>query len=340
MKKLLYLTCAWLVCVFLCAKAEASVQLSNYEKRVGEAESIADKLTEGAPSASEILSGMAQIKHLLPVSEDVEFRGRSVRVDNKWLHEAVDNVIKNIDGDTDDRWSLMIDIYYRLYFLEDRLEKSQSPEINQTQDHQALLERIRARPEYRQEEVKESKIKKWLRKLLDELGKFLSGLVIDEEKVPTGSVMVPGFRLLLLVLLLAALVFGLFQLIKRLRPRSKTEEEDESRQVLGEEIEANLTSTELFARATELARQGDYRSAIRRAYIALLFELELRGKLRLHQSKSNRDYLEAIRREQAIFPAFYSMTRTFETVWYGQVTASGQHFEDFINRYHETVGKS
>src|SRR5262245_11524675 len=340
MKKLLYLTCALLICVFLGAKAEASVPLNNYEKRVVEAESIVDKLTEGDASTSEILSGMAQIKHLLPVFEDVEFRGRSVRVDNKWLHEAVDNVIKNTDGDTDHRWSLMIDIYYRLYFLEDRLEKSQSPEISQRQNHQALLERILARPEYRQEEAKESKIKKWLQKLMADLDKFLSGLVIDEQKVPTGSVMVPGFRLLLLVLLLTALVFGLFQLIKRLRPRSKTEEEDQTRQVLGEEIEANLTSTELFARATELARQGDYRSAIRRAYIALLFELELRGKLRLHQSKTNRDYLEAIRREQAIFPAFSTMTRTFETVWYGQVTASGQHFDDFVNCYHQTVKKS
>src|SRR5262245_57620461 len=340
MKKILSLTFAALICVLICATAMASVQLTNYEERIGEAQTIIDGLTDGEPSAKEILNGLAQIKRLLPSSEEVEVRGRFVRVDNKWLHEAVDNVIRNIDGDTDDRWSMLIDIYLRLSFLQDRLEKSVSPTVLQTNDHQARLEQILARPEYRKDEAKESMVKKWIQRLMAALDNFLSGINFGRQKTPSGSLMVPGFRILLLVLLLTALIIGLFQLMKRLRSRLKSEEEKETRQVLGEEIEVNLTSTEILARANELARQGDYRSAIRRAYIALLYELELRGKLRLHRSKTNRDYLEAIRREQAIFPVFSTMTRTFETVWYGQITVSGEHFDDFVDRYHQTVEKS
>ncbi|MCI0661080.1 MAG: DUF4129 domain-containing protein [Acidobacteria bacterium] len=318
----------------------ASVQLSNYEERIGQAQAIIDRLTDGEPPASEILSGLVQIKRMLPAVEDVEVGGRFVRVDNRWLHEAADNVIKNIDGDTDERWTMLIDIFVRLSSLQDRLEKSASPAVVQTEDHQARLEQILARPEYRLEEAKESTIRKWFQRLMAALDNFLSGLVFDRQKAPTGSVMVPGFRIFLLVLLLAALIIGLFQLMNRLRSRSKSEKEKDTRQVLGEEIEANLTSAEILARANELARQGDYRSAIRRAYIALLYELELRGKLRLHRSKTNRDYLEAIRREQALFPVFSTMTRTFETVWYGQITVSGEHFDDFVSCYHQTVEKS
>jgi len=340
MKKILSLTFAALICVLIGATARASVQLTNYEERIGEAQTIIDGLTDGEPSPNEILNGLAQIKRLLPSSEEVEVRGRFVRVDNKWLHEAVDNVIRNIDGDTDDRWSRLIDIYLRLSFLLDRLEKSASPTVVQTEDHQARLEQILARPEYGKDEAKESMIKKWFQRMMVALDKFLSGLDLGRPKTPGGSVMVPGFRILLFVLLLAALIIGLFHLMKRLRSRSKSENENQTRQVLGEEIEVNLTSAEILARANELARQGDYRSAIRRAYIALLYELELRGKLRLHRSKTNRDYLEAIRREQAIFPVFFNMTRTFEKVWYGEITVSGEHFDDFVNRYHQTVGKS
>jgi Domain of unknown function (DUF4129) len=337
--RLFYLTLTPFAYLLFCTTDAISAQLDNYAERIGQAESIVDILTEGEPSSSEILNGLTKIKHLLPAAEEIEFRGMSVQVDNSWLHEAVDNVIKHINDDTDNRWSMLIDIYFRLSFLKDRLDKSELLG-GQTQDHKALLEQILARPEYRKEKVKESTVNKWLKSLWARVDKFLSDLELQRQNVPTGSVMVPGFRILLLLFLLAALVFGVIHLMKRLRTQSRPEDENEDRQVLGEEIKANLTPAEIFARATELARQGDYRSAIRRAYIALLLELEIRGKLRLHQSMTNRDYLEAISREPTIFPAFSSMTWTFEKVWYGQVAASGEHFEDFVNRYQETIAKS
>jgi Domain of unknown function (DUF4129) len=100
-----------------------------------------------------------------------------------------------------------------------------------------------------------------------------------------------------------------------------------------------MTARELFDKATELARTGDYRSAIRRAYIALLCELEDRGKLRLHRSKTNRDYLDAMRSDPGIFPDFSSLTGLFEHVWYGQQRATDEQFGDFITRYEETISK-
>jgi hypothetical protein len=340
MKQILYLIFASIAAALLYSKAEASVQYHDYSERIGQAETIADNITEGEPTADEILNSMISIKRLIPVSEEIEFRGSLVRVDNRWLHEAVDKVISNVSDDNEERWSMLLDVYFGLSLLNDRLEKSQSPAGTQNQNHRAQLEQILARPEYRQDELKESKIRNLIDKFFNGLRRLFSDLEPERDEVPTGSVMVSGFRIFLLVLLFAALVYGLYKLLKRVGPRVKDEEENGSRQVLGEEIEANATPAELFARASELASKGDYRSAIRRAYIALLFELEQRGKLRLHRSKTNRDYLEAIRREQLIFHPFSTMTRTFENVWYGQATASGENFEEFVNRYHETVAKS
>ena len=93
----------------------------------------------------------------------------------------------------------------------------------------------------------------------------------------------------------------------------------------------------MLAQARALAKQGDYRAAIRRAYIALLYELEQRGKLRLHRSKTNRDYLEDLRSEQIIYPSFVALTRIFERIWYGHASATEFDFEGFLTGYREAV---
>jgi len=89
--------------------------------------------------------------------------------------------------------------------------------------------------------------------------------------------------------------------------------------------------------ASELARQGEYRKAIRRAYIALLCDLDQRGKLRLDRSMTNRDYLDAMRSEQGIYPTFSVMTLAFERAWYGQARATEEEFRNFVALYQEAI---
>src|SRR5207253_1926102 len=99
-------------------------------------------------------------------------------------------------------------------------------------------------------------------------------------------------RLVLTSVLLVLFPWVLFKLFQRFRARSQTVTEPTTREILGEQINEETTTEDLLASARVLAQQGDYRGAVRRAYIALLFELEQHGKLRLHRSKTNRDYLE------------------------------------------------
>ena len=64
---------------------------------------------------------------------------------------------------------------------------------------------------------------------------------------------------------------------------------------------------------------------------------EQRGKLRLGRSKTNRDYLDAMRSEQRIYPTFSVMTNAFEHVWYGQERATEDEFREFVALYQEMV---
>jgi hypothetical protein len=105
----------------------------------------------------------------------------------------------------------------------------------------------------------------------------------------------------------------------------------EARVVLGERLEADQTASDLLDEAERLARAGELRGAIRKAYVALLCELGDRGVVRLAQHKTNRDYLDAVRR--AARPALYTellpLTNAFELHWYGLRPASDADWQSF-----------
>jgi uncharacterized protein DUF4129 len=144
-------------------------------------------------------------------------------------------------------------------------------------------------------------------------------------------------RSLLLLALVVALIFGAFKLSRLIQARKKPAEESGAREALGEVIAEGATAADLFAIASDLARQGEYRKAIRRAYIALLCDFDQRGKLRLGRSKTNRDYLDAMRSEQLVYPTFSVMTFAFERAWYGQNRATEEDFQNFVTLYQEAI---
>jgi hypothetical protein len=320
--------------------AEGISTVGDYANRLNRAKQMVEEVTKQESPAPTVVDRMNSIKRLLPASEEVEFGGSIVRVDNAWLREAADNVIKNADGDIEQRHSMLREIADRLNNLQQRVNEAGAQSVSVSQDQRARLEGILARPEYQPEEKRESFVQRWIRKLKEVLARLLERLFggSPARELPASSAgLVTLFRILLILVVIAALVFGLIKLMRRLERRRKLAEEPEKREVLGEEIAEDATGADLFARASELARQGEYRRAIRRAYVALLCELEERGKLRLHRSKTNRDYLDALRSETRIYPTFSAMTGAFESVWYGEERATEEEFKEFVTLYQETV---
>lgn len=329
-----------LLAILLVAPAFAASSAEDYAERLRQAEKVTDNLIEGEPSPVEIVATMNSIKELLPQREDVEMNGQLIRADNAWLHEAINLVVKNANGDDEQVRSMLVEIADRLFQLEQRVSASQKQNNPDGQNQAAQLERILARSEYQPEEKKESTIRKWGNKLWDNISSLLARLFGGRRAEPGGFSQggVSIFRIVITLILLAAASFGLVKLLRRLRGRSRKNKGDEVREVLGEELADDVTAAELLTRANELARQGDFRSAIRRAYIALLCDLEQRGKVHLHRAKTNRDYLDELKPELSLYPAFSIMTGAFEHVWYGHEQATESEYSDFITLYQETVG--
>ncbi|MCI0388744.1 MAG: DUF4129 domain-containing protein [Acidobacteria bacterium] len=336
---LCYFAIAFLVSQFGPAVlAQGLSTVGDYANRLERAKQAVDEVIEQDISAPGLVARMNAIKRLAPASEDVEFNGSIIRVDNAWLHEAADNVIKNAGGDIEQRRSMLRDISDRLARLKQSVNEAQTTQNRTSPDQRAQLDNILARSEYQPEEKRESVIARWIRRIKEFIFRLLGRLFGGSSAPRAGAGgLLTVFRILIFLAVIAALIYGTVKLAQHLPGRVKPEKEAETREALGEEIAEDVTAADLFANASELARQGEYRKAIRRAYIALLCEFEQRGKLRLGRSKTNRDYLDAMRSEQRIFPTFSVMTNAFEHVWYGQERATEDQFREFVALYQEMV---
>lgn len=290
-----------------------------------------------APQPAEVVAALLAAKQSLPAREEVEIDGQIVSVNNAWLHEEIDLAIKNANGDEEQLYSELIEMADRLDRLRQRVSPAQQQSGNAAQDERARLERILSRSEYAPEEEKESALQRGINKAQRWIGELLAR-IFGARRASSGFVFgsVSIVRMILALAVLLAAVIGLAKLSRRMQARRR-KETNEKREVLGEELADDATASELLSRAKELARQGDFRSAIRLAYIALLCEMEQRGKVRLHRAKTNRDYLDELKPEPAIFPTFSVMTGAFEHVWYGHEPATESEFNDFITLYQETV---
>src|SRR5262245_6922485 len=147
--------------VFLCAirvSAQGLSTVDDYANRLDRAERKVKEAIEGNIFASELAARMNEVKRLLPAREEVEFNGATTRVDNAWLHEIVDNAVKNAEGPAGLRQSMLGEIYIRLARLRQSVKSAQTVEALASQDQRARLDEILARHEYQPEENRESRI--------------------------------------------------------------------------------------------------------------------------------------------------------------------------------------
>jgi len=326
--------------VFLCAPpaaAQGRATVGDYENRLARAERTVNEALERKSHASELAIRMSEVKQLLPAREEVEFNGATTRVDNAWLHEAVNNVVKIAESGAERRLSMLGEISARLARLRQSVKAAQTAEDRALDAQRARLDDILARPEYQHEEKRESAIARWIRRVMEFIVQKLFGGSSARAPQAGGGGLVTILRALILLVVTAALIYGAAKLARRFQARRKPAEEAETREALGEEIPDDATAADLFAIASDLARQGEYRKAIRRAFIALLCDLDQRGKLRIGRSKTNRDYLDAMRSEQRIYPTFSVMTVAFERTWYGQERPTEEEFQNFVTLYQEAV---
>jgi hypothetical protein len=275
------------------------------------------------------------VRETLPASQTVEWGVTTFKVDNQWLHEELDRLSQTQPLEHERGIER---IKERLQAMSERLTEAQS--AVSTADKSVAsrkLAEILQRPEYAQK----AKDQNFLRRLIDRLVQWLQKLFPKPKPLSPGSAGIFSLIAQILVIALAVAVIG--YVIKLLLPRlrksggKKKKEKKTARIVLGETLTPDQTANDLLAEAEALARRGELRAAIRKAYIALLVELGDRKIISLAQHKTNHDYLRAVRDIQPLYGNVKQLTDSFERHWYGLANATESDWDTFRSGYRKAL---
>lgn len=321
--------------VTLAAVDVAAAPLDDYHRRVDEAIELVGQFqsTDEYTAPIPLPSQLEPLRTLLPTTESVEVEGRSIVVDNSWVPRALDRyaVLESLDDRIDavGRIALMLDEIDRHI-----LELEGSPRHATAQDRQQL-EEILKRPEF--QERGENPVSAFIRETRDQLLKWLSDLLKPLFGGATGEGLGFGLRILIILgagLALALLGRAVWQAVGRRRSAAVR-----GRKVIfGEEIDESTTASDLAAQARALAGKGDYRGAVRRLFVALIYQLDERDLVRLRPQATNREYLALVRRFDRLHPIMSTLTDTFERVWYGEAAVDRGAYDTFESMHREASG--
>ena len=331
-------------------KPALAISLEEYRTRVQETSALLKTLLALQKAGNEFLSESEQkarqnmtlraVRATLPASETIEWNGTKVLVDNAWLDEELKKC-ERLSLSDPARAALLAHSIGRLSALGERLAETQLTKTSNATSHKeenkARLAAILRRDEYSKRAAESSALArlwanllKWLRNLFPQPKPLWPG------KTQTASVVAQVF---VIGLALSVIIFVFWKLAPRFRPHrlNLKGERGKARVVLGERIRPDETAADLLREAEDLARAGNLRAAIRKAYIALLCELSDRKLVRLAQHKTNSDYLKDVRALTSLHEEMRQLTHSFENHWYGYVPASESDWQNFRAHYQQAL---
>lgn len=329
--------------MFLPATAKAdTLSAEQYQNNLQRAITVLKvlQLTDESESPyyyqNQLDSAVVTIREALPEKQLVQSSDEVCEVDNSWVHASLEDLKASSVGHRPAKLTLLLE---RLRAIEERVayERRLATPADSKAHTKEKLESILARPEY----ATEARGRNALSRLLEDAFRWLQQFLPAPVRVAPGRASWMSVVAQVLVVVVAALVlFYVFRiLLTRLRGtrRRRASRKSKARIVLGERLEPEDTAVDLLAEAEALARRGDLRAAIRKAYIALLVELGDRKVITLAQHKTNRDYLNAVRNIPVLHSTMRGLTDTFERHWYGFAEATENDWRNFRSRYQAAV---
>jgi hypothetical protein len=331
-----------LLFLMCCSTMGLASTLDDYRNRVRQAVTAIDTLAQVDETETPFdyrnraNNTIARVKATLAESEQVEWDGITITVDNRWLHRELEKF--GSAGEQQDR-ELLNSISQRLQSIEERLsdiENAARSGLTKDQAREKLAEILK-----RQEYAKNAAQASALTRLIRDLIKWLEGLFPKPKPLTPGGASLFTQIAQIFVILLALVVIA--YVIKTFAPRvlnlhkARKKTKSEARIVLGETLEPDQSAGDLLADAEALARQGDIRAAIRKAYIALLVEMGDRKLISLAQYKTNRDYLRAVRGLEPLYENLKGLTDSFERHWYGFASATEDDWAAFRSGYRKAL---
>jgi hypothetical protein len=310
----------------------------NIEKVMAALDTMGAKDETESPYDQQIRNAetLNSIKTLLPLKLNVEWNGTNYTADNTWLHQDLQTLSEAPESERPNR---LIRIQEQLKALQERLteiEKAASGNQNKA-DERRRLEEILSRSEYKP--VPESP--GLLNQLIARLLKWLASLFPKSRPIEPSSARaiteIAKYVVLLLALGVIAYALRMFLPTLRRDRGAKKSKKAEARIVLGERLDPEQSASSILAEAEALARKGDVRAAIRKAYIALLVELGERKVISLAQHMTNRDYVSSVRNRRSLYGKLIFLTDRFERHWYGLAAARETDWAEFRAGYADAL---
>lgn len=94
-----------------------------------------------------------------------------------------------------------------------------------------------------------------------------------------------------------------------------------------------LAASTYESRAIQMAREGNYRSAIRELLIGSMSWIERAGLIRFRKGLTNRDYIRAVWRQENRRDAYGRTAIEFEKIYFGRRTATQEVFEQCLQSF-------
>ncbi len=322
--------------VLLLAQSAFAASLRNYENRVTRAAEQIERIKTDAEYTEQ---GLETIRELLPRSEKIEHEGKTTSVDNTWLYVSLDSYMS--EKDSQQKLATLNEIAGRLRALDEQLVRTEemSSDKSDSTDARSKLDKILDRPEYR--EKQDSRIGAFIKELWHKVKDFLSELYAAFMrllgKIFGSTAGGNWFAKLLIIAALSVAAIFIFRVVSQIRPRRKRARK---RTILGEEIDAETTPRDLADAAMAAARAKDYRTAIRKLYISLLYDLAERNMIELEESATNHEYLSRLSRFNSLTAPVGYLTDRFDYCWYGMTMSSEEEFSTCLARYKEAIERA
>lgn len=320
--------------LFLFPARVAAIPISEYQQNLKNAVTSLQALYELDEEDSEYPNKLKEtidgIRASLPRHQTVEIGADVYKVDNSGLYEALDNVEKS-----EDQTEAIRQLEENVSALEQRVTERQSATASGENKGWAKsrMESILARPEY----ATGARGPNALTRLIMDFLRWLQSIFPQAQPMEPGRALSVSRVVQIVIILAAVLLLAYVAKISiprfRRSRKVKSTNKREARIVLGERLEPDETSTNLLSEAEALAKRGELRAAIRKAYVALLVELGDRKIISLAQHKTNRDYLRGLRDVPQLHSQMRGLTDSFERHWYGFADASETDWQEFRAGY-------
>ena len=314
----------------ICWPVTAAPGLLDYEKRVARASEQIERIATDADYAQE---GIAAVRTLLPRQETIDGNGRQVTVDNSWLHIKLDAY--EAAKEEEERRKLLNEVGGYLQSLDLHLivaEDISREELKKSELHERLRD-ILSDDKYR--EKREGPLTAFINRVKKKIEETLRNIFERITGALYGASVRAGwfFKVLVGVAIGSALFLLIRMILKYKRPTKKKKK----RTILGEELEEDANPSELTDAAMAAAKAGDFRAAIRKLYIAFLYELSEKNLIELEANATNWEYLTKVSRFSTLSQPMRYLTERFDYFWYGMFPSSVDDFSSYLEQYNEAV---